>query len=620
MQVHNIFAQIEVDGTSIGEYYSIQISQRFNQHHSFSITLPHEVLEAKGSFTLSNAKSLVGKGVLINLCSGTKDKVVNEFKGIICNVSIKQADTYHSQIILNGYSPTILLENWPHTTCFTQKNLQKIADEATKDVAAECSVNLNPVYTKTLKYFTQYKESNFEFLNRLSAEFGEWFFYDGKELFFGKPDTSKSVDLIAGKDITSLELKMQVMPLTCKSFSYQSKDDSILSGSTPSGLEAGGVYGKFAHGESNKLYTEVTTPAIRPRVETKADLDNFLKIQKSAQAAQLEVVSGTSTNAEIILGSVATILVSSRSGDGFTQTEQGNYVITGIDHKIAEGKYQNTFEGLPSAIEVMPVATVKKPMAEQQIAVVKDNSDPDNLGRVKVQMLWHSQNATTDWIRVMTSDGGLGGKTGKNRGFVFIPEVNDQVVVGFRYNDPDRPFVMGSLFHGKSATGGGTDNKIKTISTNKGNTITMDDDKGSMLMEDVKGNSVLIDGTGNININCTELIELKTGDSSITLKKDGTILITGKMKVEVKSDQTVNIEGTSKVAVKSDQAVSIEGTTEVGVKGTNIAVKANANLDLAANANLSAKATANLALEGTAMAKLSSAAMTEITAALVKIN
>lgn len=96
-------------------------------------------------------------------------------------------------------------------------------------------------------------------------------------MFFGKPNSSKSLDLVAGEDITSLELKMQLLPLTFKSFSYQSKDDSVLSGSTPSSLESAGVYGKFAHGESNKLFTEVTTPAIRPRVETKADLDNFFK-------------------------------------------------------------------------------------------------------------------------------------------------------------------------------------------------------------------------------------------------------------------------------------------------------------------------------------------------------
>ena len=333
------------------------------------------------------------------------------------------------------------------------------------------------------------------------------------------------------------------------------------------------------------------------------------------------MISGSSVNAEIVPGSIATISISKKVSENFSLTEFGKVLITGVSHTLAEdGKYTNIFEGVPSTIEVVPVSNYKKPVAEPQIAVVKDNNDPDNLGRVKVNMLWQDQNVTTDWIRVITADGGKGEKKAKNRGFVFIPEVGDQVMVGFRYNDPDRPFVMGSLFHGKTAAGGGKDNKIKTISTNKGNIITMDDDKGSMMLEDVKGNSILIDGTGKININCTEQIELKTGDSSITLKKDGTILITGKMKVEVKSDQAVNIEGTSKVDIKSSQTVNIEGTTEVGIKGTNIGVKANANLDLAANAKLSAKANAQLELEGTAMAKLSSAAMAEITAALVKIN
>ncbi len=51
----------------------------------------------------------------------------------------------------------------------------------------------------------------------------------------------------------------------------------------------------------------------------------------------------------------------------------------------------------------------------------------------------------TSWIRVMRPDGG-GGRDGveTNRGFVFIPEVGDHVLVGFRHNDPNRPYVMGA--------------------------------------------------------------------------------------------------------------------------------------------------------------------------------
>lgn len=621
MDLYNVIAVIEIDGTPIKNYYSVNIIQGFNRHHEFSISLPHEVIETKGDFTLKNVKNLIGKVAIIRLQKGSGGSTLNEFKGIISDVSIQQMKAFHSQIILNGFSPTIMLESGPHTACFIKKNIKKISEEATKDVSGECKVTINPANSKSINYFSQYKESHFDFLNRLSAEFGEWFFYNGKELFFGRPSGSNNVDMIVGEDITSINLRLQLLPSSVKSFSYQSKDDKVLSATSPAQVNGLGTYGKHALSEADKLFTQVTSTVVRPRIETKSEFDNFLKIKKSSVAAEFEVVSGTSVNPEIIPGSVATISISKKVNDNFSLSEFGKYVITNISHTISEdGKYTNTFEGLPSTIEVVPVSDYKKPVAESQIAIVKDNNDPDNLGRVKVNMLWQDQNATTDWIRVITADGGKGEKKEKNRGFVFIPEIGDQVMIGFRHNDPDRPFVMGSLFHGKTAAGGGKDNKIKTISTNKGNIITMDDDKGSMMLEDVKGNSILIDGSGKININCTEQIELKTGDSSITLKKDGTILITGKMKVEVKSDQTVNIEGTSKVDIKSSQTVNMEGTTEVAIKGTNIGVKANANLDLAANAKLTAKAMAELELEGTAMAKLGSSGIAEIQGTLVKIN
>ncbi|MDB5248596.1 MAG: hypothetical protein JWQ40_2990 [Segetibacter sp.] len=603
MVVYNVVAKIEIDGSAIKNYYSVQIKQRFNEHHEFSIRLPYDVIEKEGDFSLNNVKKLIGKVAIIGLERGN-GKVLNEFKGIISNVGIEQVDTYHSEIILKGYSPTIMMENGAHTTSFSQKDLSKIAKEVMKDVLTECKVNIAPAYKTPIKYFTQYKESNFSFLNRISAEFGEWFYYNGKELFFGKPAMLKDIDLVSGEDVTSLQLKLQLLPASFKTISYQSKENTTAISKSPSTADGLGEYGKFALTESGKIFSEVTNPNVRPRVDTGAELDNFLKTQKAAIAAELEVISGTSINPEIKLGSVATISICERVNNNFSKREHGKFLITAVTHEISEnGNYKNSFEGLPASVKVVPVKNRTPPVAESQVGVVTSNSDPENLGRVKVRLLWQ-ENGTTDWIRVLTPDAGSGGKSQKNRGYVFIPEVNDEVIVGFRYNDPDRPFVIGSLFHGKNAAGGGKDNKIKTLGTNSGNTITMDDDKGSMFLEDAKGNSVLIDGAGKIVINCSEQIELKTGDSSIIMKKDGTIQITGKMKVEVKSDQTVDIEGTSKV----------------GIKGTNIAVNANANLDLAANANLSAKANAQLALEGTAMAKLSSAAMAEITAALVKIN
>jgi type VI secretion system secreted protein VgrG len=602
----NVIAEIEIEGTPIENYISLKIEQRFNEHHRFDIRLPYEVWEESGSFTLTNVKGLIGKAIIIRLHKKNDNNHQNIFKGIIADVGVEQVKADDTQIILKGFSPTIILEGGPHTTCYIQKDLKKICEQAAADANTECDVDVSPVYKKKISYLTQYRESNFDFLNRMSAEYGEWFFYNGKKLFFGKPSSTGSVDLTLGEDVNSLQIKLMMVPLSFKISLYDSANDSFKSYNTPEKVEIPGEYGKLAGTESDKFFNPTSHPYMRPRVTNESELSDFLKIKKTGSASQLEVINGTSTNPEVIIGTTATINVSSRGVNNiFSLREHGKYIITAVTHILDEnGIYSNHFEGLPTATQIIPVTNYKKCAIEPQIGVVKDNNDPKKVGLVKVQMPWHEQNATTDWIRVMTPDGGKGGKTGKNRGFLFLPEVNDKVYIGFRFNDPDFPFVMGSFLIDGDASGGGEGNKIKTLSTNKGNTITMDDDKGSIKLEDVKGNSVLIDGAGKINVNCSEQIELKTGESSITLKKDGTILITGKMKVEV----------------KSDQAVSIEGTQEVAIKGTNIAAKANANLDLAANANLTAKATANLELQGTAMAKFGSAAMAEITAAMVKIN
>ena len=75
-------------------------------------------------------------------------------------------------------------------------------------------------------------------------------------------------------------------------------------------------------------------------------------------------------------------------------------LVTSIEHHVNEnGKYYNSFEAVPSSVEVLPVTNTIAPIAELQMAIVKDNKDPDNSGRVRVQMIWQQKNnQMTDWI------------------------------------------------------------------------------------------------------------------------------------------------------------------------------------------------------------------------------
>lgn len=72
---------------------------------------------------------------------------------------------------------------------------------------------------------------------------------------------------------------------------------------------------------------------------------------------------------------------------------------------------------------------------------------------------------TTNFIRMMAPDAGGTDQVTQNRGYVTIPEVGDQVMVGFVHNHPDRPFVMGGMFPGQVGLGGGADNRVKSIMT-----------------------------------------------------------------------------------------------------------------------------------------------------------
>ena len=116
----------------------------------------------------------------------------------------------------------------------------------------------------------------------------------------------------------------------------------------------------------------------------------------------------------------------------------------------------------------------------------------------------------------MTPDAGTSGEVATNRGMVFIPEVGDHVMLGFRYNDPNRPFVMGSLFNGTIGAGGSTSNSIKSIYTRTGSTITFDEGASSILVKDPSGNTWFMDGKGNISVTAPNDITITAG-ANITM-------------------------------------------------------------------------------------------------------
>ncbi|MEO6328214.1 MAG: contractile injection system protein, VgrG/Pvc8 family, partial [Ginsengibacter sp.] len=273
---NQVIANIEIEDQKIDYYSSILIRQRFNAHHEFVIRIKYDVLEKQGVFKLKNAQKLIGKSAIIKLAQADSDAVAYEFRGIVCEITMEQSENFTSDLVLKGYSPTILLENGPHLASFYQSDLKKIVKQVTKPLSQNsCTVNLKPQFSKQIKYICQYRESGFHFLNRLSADFSEWFYYDGKDLNFGKPSSPKNIDITYGADLTNIQFTLRLMPMTFSNYSYVSKNDSVIGAKAPSSVDGLSQYANHVLKESNKFFSEPFNQPLRQRIESKSDLDGF---------------------------------------------------------------------------------------------------------------------------------------------------------------------------------------------------------------------------------------------------------------------------------------------------------------------------------------------------------
>ncbi|ELY2018406.1 Vgr family protein, partial [Flavobacterium psychrophilum] len=284
----------------------------------------------------------------------------------------------------------------------------------------------------------------------------------------------------------------------------------------------------------------------------------------------------TSSNNTLKIGSVITIeaqqlveKIQENKKLEYKTNEIGTYIITEITHKATDiGEYENSFKALPAFIKKLPEPQITFPQAQMQQAIVVDNADPKGNGRVRVQLLWQqTKNLRTPWLRVMTPDAGTSGEVATNRGMVFIPEVGDHVMLGFRYNDPNRPFVIGSLFNGTIGAGGSSNNNIKSIFTRTGSTITFDEGQSSILVKDPSGNIWFMDGNGNINVTAPKTFSVNATD--INLMASQNVSVTAGMNISESAgvNKATSIGAMHNLFVGGNSLINVTGNVTETIMG-----------------------------------------------------
>jgi len=560
---------ISIDGNPLHSFLQVMLKQVINDHHYFEISLDIEVGEAYATHSLEQAKNWLGKKVVIQMGENT-------FIGIATHVSLHRADGNHGCLLLTGYSNTFLLESDQTCASWLDKTLANIVSEICEKAGVTAQVS--PEYTEKIEYECQYRESNFDFIRRLARQYHEWLYYDGKQLVFGKPTVPAGIPLMYGRNLQSLDISIQTIARPLAGQSYHSPDGQKYESTSPDAPKGLGNLGHAAFQASIGLFKSPANQSAEPRISNKGELDSYFQKKQQSDTAASHYITSESDCYSLTVGSVVDIQTAIQI-ENFSFAEQtlGSYIITEITHIIGSGNsYYNTFTALSATVPSLPAPEVPLPVAQTQQAVVVSNDDPKKQGRVQVKMNWQSGDMKTSWIRVMTPDAGMSDKVSTNRGFVFIPEKDDIVLVGFRHDDPNRPFVMGSLFNGNTGAGGDSGNKKKSLTTRSGCTITIDDDKGSILITDPSGSKVLLGGDKTITIDSEEKITLHS--KVIEIHADEKIDANGKTEASMTSDK-IKIDGTTETAIKSSTVIKenaptieAEGKQSVAIKGTMIDV------------------------------------------------
>ncbi|PJI26549.1 type VI secretion system Vgr family protein [Prevotella intermedia] len=603
MSIPKTSITVSIGDTRLPSLKSLRLEQGIGCHHRFDLCIDLEAGGNRYVHNIGSSSEWLGQPITVH----SSDQPI--FLGVVTNVRLHREGSDFGFILVSGYSATYRMETAPG--CFSW--LEQPIGEVVRSLCGQANVQLrlNPAYGKKLDYICQYDESDFDFVRRLALQYQEWMYYDGTSLVFGRPkDSSEPIELEYGTTLSSLEIGLQTLARPEQVFTYHSSSDREMDQPTPDLAYGHDQLSGKAFRASLGMYGRPARQHALPRIHTESELIKYMRRKQAADTAETHYVTAESHVPELRVGSVVRLYSSFLERVGqLTRESLGDFIITEIVHEVGEGSYyRNRFKAIPSTVEALPSPRVPMPVAETQMATVTSNADPKGNGRVQVRMNWQQGGMHTGWVRVMTPDAGKSGDVSSNRGFVFIPEVGDQVLLGFRHGDPARPYVMGSLFNGSTGGGGGQGNKCKSLTTRSGSSLKLDDSKGSVTLADPGKTSIFMDGSGNATFDSSEKILISCGSASIELHQDGTIKINGKdisvdgekIKVDGKESikqttknysttgtQSVKVDSNAlikqkakKVNIDAGNTVSIKGAVAANIESVTTNVKGSGSVNL----------------------------------------
>ncbi len=474
----------------------------------------------------------------IEIKSGYQSQATTIFKGIVTRHNVRVLRNSHPELIIEIKDPSVKTTVTRRSAYFYEQTDSDILTQTLGDYGLESEVETTAL---NHKFLVQNHCTDWDFMLARADSQGLLVWTDNGNVYAKSPDFSEQPSLVlsyASGQILEFEadIKAENSVKNVKAHHWDSSDQTVVddqaaepNGATEQGnLSASNIASKL-HNSAENLYQ----PSDAESIEMQTWADTALLKSRLAKIRGRVSVIGTAD-----IKPMQWIKF-----DGFGSRFNGKAFVSGVRHDIHEGTWTTHIEfGLSPKfytqqtpdIADLPAAGLIPHINGLHIGKVTKLEDPDNQGRIQVAIPYLGQvsGGTSDgiWARLANVT------AGNERGIVFRPELDDEVVLGFLNDDPRNGVILGAL-HSQNAAAPveaadanpekgiycregmklvfNDEEKSVTIETDAGNKITVSDNDQKISIEDQRGakieftaQGITIDaGSGNVTITGT-LIQL----------------------------------------------------------------------------------------------------------------
>jgi phage protein D len=540
----------KVDGTTLAPELdwaieSIVVDERLHVPTMFEIRLadPHLKL-------IDDARLREGKE--IEILAGPASSEKSLCLGKITTIDADLAET-QPVLTIRGYDLSFALHRDVQSRSFIDQTDDEIVTQIANDVGLTPRVDVTGVQHP---YVFQHARTNYAFLQERAERHGFELRVVDRELRFRRPQPEGTpIDLQWGVNLRRfrprLSVAEQVDEVQVRGWNVAQKDAIVgratSSDSVPTIGESqpGGGLAQRVWGRAKRVVVD------RPVLDQE-EANQFAQALLDDIASSFIHAEGE-CDADPRLRVGVTVRI-----EGVGTRFGGTYYLTAVTHRFSKhAGHQVSFTASTRKPQTLPAQLATPHRDERRseavgvvIGIVTNNEDPEKMARVKVKCPWLYDEDESFWARLAPP------MAGPDRGFLVIPEINDEVLLAFEHGDPARPYVLGALWNGQDQPPQGTGPVLDGGVVNQriwrsrsGHLFVFDDTDGQESI-------VIVDKTGN------NRITIRSNDNALDVQMAGN--------VEIVADGNMRLKARSGIELTTDSGkIRLEGPiVEIAGKAT----------------------------------------------------